>query len=183
MSKKTKNDADASIQITSVRNLRKSIKIEWTQGSDDYSVNFHDNPLPSFLKSLDALVPHVCTLCELPAKDEAKIVATGITVRENGDNSLALIVAKKKIKKGKRVFNIATPLLSMYPDENDKTVDCMDEAEAKAIDKVVQEATKYVRNGPGDRAQGQIDFRDEEGGGTPDENKTEQFPAMENAGT
>ena len=144
--------------ILSVRNKRTSIEIVYRKGTDDYSVNFHENPLPSFAKSIEALGPHVATLCELPASEAKKIVATGITVREDGDNMLGLIVAKKSIKKGKRVMNIATPLLSMYPDDENKTLDHMDEGEARAIEKVIKEATRYLA---GERAQGLITFEEE----------------------
>lgn len=173
MPKEKKNEP---VLIRAVRNLRESIRIVWTQGSDDYGVNFHDNPLPSFLKSLVALAPHVCSLCELPAADSKKIIVVGITCRENGDNILARIVAKKTIKRGKRVFNIATPLLSMYADDENKTVDHMDEDEARAIEKVIAEATKYIA---GERAQGQIQFDEEPAGGKPEEDGTAKFPGME----
>lgn len=146
------------IVITAVRNLRKSIRIEWTEGSDEVGRNFHDNPLPSFYKALDALNPHVCTLCELPAKDAEKVQAIGITVRAKGDNNLALIVARKKIRKGKRIFNIATPLLAMYEDEDNRSADYMEKDEAKAIEKVISETRKYL---DGERAQGQIVFEEE----------------------
>lgn len=176
----TKEKKNEAVTIKKVRNLRKSIKIAWTQGSDEYDVNFHDNPLPSFLKAIAALGEHVCSLCELPASDVKKIVATGITCAENGENVLALIVAKKTIKKGKRVFNISTPLLSMYPDEENKTTDHMEKEQSAAIEKVISEATKYIN---GDRAQGQIEFEEESAGGKPEDgDKTEKFPGMTEPG-
>lgn len=176
---KTKTEA---IVITAVRNLRKSIKIEYIQGTDEYALNCHDLPLPSFYKALTALNAHVCSLCEFPASDAKKIDATGITVREKGDNALALIVARKKIRKGKRIFNVSTPLLPMWADEENKGADHMDEDTAKAIEKVIAEAKKYVI---GDRAQGQIEFEDDKPaageGKNPD--NTEQFPELkEDAG-
>lgn len=143
------------LRILQVRNKRSSIFLSWMNGTDEFKVTFHDNPLPSFYKALAALPEHVCALCEFSPKDAAKIDATGITVAEKGDNSLALIVAKKKVKKGGRVFNIATPLLAMYPDDENKDADCMDKDTAAAIEKVIKEAKKYIG---GDRAQGQIVF-------------------------
>lgn len=163
------------IVITAVRNLRKSLRIEWLEGSDEVGRNFHDNPLPSFYKALAALTPHVCSLCELPAGDAKKIEATGITVRARGENNLALVVARKKIRKGKRVFNISTPLLAMYEDAEAKGADHMESDEAKAIEKVIAEAKKYLR---GERAQGQIAFEEEK---TEEEKKpgnTDEFPAL-----
>lgn len=172
MAKKTE-----TVVVTSVRNNRKSIHLEWINGTDEYSVTFHDNPLPSFFKALDVLNPHVCSLCELPVKDAEKIQATGITVREKGDNSLALIVARKKIRKGKRMFNIATPLLAMYEDSEDKSVDHMEEVESAAIEKVIKEAMKYIA---GERAQGQITFEDEKPKKDGEE-KTTPFPELTNS--
>ena len=154
-----KPEQPKDLEIIKFRNNRKSITIEWTEGTDSVSRTFHDNPLPSFYKALEGLNPHVLTLCELPAKDLEKVSATGITVSHKGENSDALIVARKKIRKGKRVFNISTPLLPMYPSEEEASLDHMDEEEAKAIEKVIKEATKYIL---GERAQGQIDFQEEE---------------------
>ena len=170
------------IVITSVRNLRKSIRIEWTEGNDEISHNFHDNPLPEFYKALDALKPHVCSLCELHPRDAEKLTVSGITVRDKGENALALVVARKAIKKGRRIFNIATPLLPMYPSENNKAADFMPEETAAAIETVISEAIKYLG---GERAQGQIQFveaaaaAEEEKGGN-----TEPFPELkQEAGT
>lgn len=171
-----KKEEPKEIIITSVRNNRKSVQIGWTQGADKYpGVEFHDNPLPSFFKAIAALTKHVCSLCEFPEKDEAKIEATGITVAAKGDNNLALIVAKKKIKRGGRIFNISTPLLAMYPDKEDKKADCMDADEAKAIEKVITEAKKYVM---GDRAQGQIKFEEEKPAAAKGGENTSEFPAL-----
>lgn len=154
---KQKNE---EIVLLKVRNKRKSIFIEYTQGADSISRDFHDNPLPAFYKALEALAPHVCSLAEFGSKDEKNIVATGITLSHKGDNTLALIVAKKTIKKGKRVLNVATPLLSMYEDSENASQDHMEPEEAKAIEKVIREAMKYLA---GERAQGQINFVEEEG--------------------
>jgi hypothetical protein len=156
---KTKDEAKP-IFIKSVRDKRKSIQIVYTQGADTIDHDFHDNPLPSFYKAIEALVPHVCTLCEFPSKDAAKITATGITCREDGDNTLALITSRKKIKKGGRILNIPTPLLPMYPDEENAGVDHMEKEEAAAIEKVIKETLKYLG---GERAQGQIAFVEEDG--------------------
>lgn len=167
---KPKDTPEVEIVILSVRNKRKSINIKWREGADTVDRDFHDNPLPSFLKSLDALVPHVISLCELSAKDEAKLTATGITVREDGDNTLGLIVARKKIKKGSRIMNISSPLLPMYEDEENKGADHMTADEARAIDKVVKETLKYLS---GERAQGLIAFEDEKKKEEGDPNQTE----------
>lgn len=169
---------DEAVVVTAVRNNRKSIHLEWTKGTDEYSVTFHDNPLPSFYKALDGLNAHVCSLCEFAAKDAEKISSTGITVREKGENSVALIVARKKIRKGKRVFNIATPLLAMYPsdDPEEKSLDHMDEDQAGAIEKVIKEAIKYIA---GERAQGQIQFEEEPKPSKDADDKTTPFPGME----
>lgn len=154
------------VHILKVRNNRTSIKITWKQGADTYSVTFHDNPLPSFYNALKALKTHVCALCEFPARDAEKLDPSGITiVSPEEDSPQALIVAKKHIKRNKRVFNIATPMLSMYEsdDPDSPKVDHMSTEEAAAIEKVIKEAKRYIA---GDRAQGQIQLEDE-----PDEKK------------
>jgi hypothetical protein len=170
---KTKEQPTEETVILSVRNRRKSgVQIVWRQGADVIDRDFHDAPLPAFYKSLEALSPHVCSLCEFPSKDAEKIVPTGITLREHGDNTLGLVVARKAIKKGDRVFNISTPLLPMYVDEENKSADHMTEAEAAAIEKVVKEAKRYIA---GERAQGLINFPE----GEPDDEKRKKKEADE----
>jgi len=160
--------------VTSIRSNRASIHCEWKQGDDEYAVTFHDNPLPSFLKALEALPPFVCSLAEFPASEAKKIEATGITVREKGENVVALITAKKKLKRNGRVLNVATPLLAMYENPEDKGADKMTEDEAAAIERFIKEAKKYIA---GERAQGKLEFKDPEAD-PKDKDNTEQFPAM-----
>ena len=154
----TKKEEPADIIVTKVRSNRKSISIEWTQGIDQHALTCHDNPLPSFNKALAALNPHVLALCEMPTTDLEKVKATGLTITIKGDNNHALIVAQKRIRDGKRVFNITTPSLPMHEDEENKAMDHLSEDEEKAIEKVIKEAKKYVA---GDRAQGQSEFEGE----------------------
>ncbi len=173
MSAKPKKEE--TVTIKSVRNTRAAIVIEWTEGSDDCSRTFHDNPLKSFLNALDGLTEHVITLGEFPAGYAKGIEATGITLREKGDNVLAMITAKKKLKRNGRVFNIATPILAMYEGgEDEKGADHMTEVEAAAVEKMIKEAKKYLA---GERAQGQIEFVSPEPPKKAGDN-TEQFPAM-----
>lgn len=175
--------SNGELAIRRVRFNRKSIYCEWENNGDTYKVTFHDNPLPSFEKALSALAPHVCALCELPAKDVDKITPTGITLSPLGDdNEQGLITAGKKIRKGKRVFNMATPLLALWPakDAESKGTDCMDDDQAKAITKFAAEAKKYIA---GERAQGKLAFEEEEekkGDATPA--NQEQFPGMTEPG-
>jgi hypothetical protein len=187
MAKKKQNAAPAAevpkeIVIRSVRANGRSIRFEWMHGGDAYAVTFHDNPLPSFDKAIKGLAVHVAALCELPAKDVEKIEATGITVRPLGDdNQQALIVAKKKIRKGKRVFNISTPLLAMYPgkDAETKGSDAMDPDEAKAIEKVIAESKKYIT---GERAQGKLALEDLPAAKDKTPDNQEQFPDLTEPG-
>lgn len=159
--KPNEQKATGEIIVRSARYNKRSISCEWMQGADAYAVTFHDNPLPSFEKALAALPAVVCSLCGFPAKDAEKIEATGITIRPLGeDNDQALVTAKKKIGKGKRVFNISTPLLAMYPgkDADKKGTDAMEEDEAKPIARFASEVKKYIL---GERAQGKLSFEEE----------------------
>lgn len=162
------------IAITRVRVTRKAIVVEWTEGLDECSRSFHENPLPAFTKAIEGLTEHVTTLCEFPAAYAKGITATGITVSEKGDNSLALITAQKKLKRNGRVLNIPTPLLAMYEDAENKGADHMTEAEAAAIEKVIKETKRYLA---GERAQGTIQFEDEKPK-KDDAEKTEPLPQL-----
>lgn len=175
-----KAEKPKEIEIVKVRDNRKSIYIEFLVGNDLHKDTFHDNPLKSFYASLEALAPHVCTLAELPAADQKKLKVTGITVSKLGDdNDAAVIVAQKKLKRNGRVLNIATPILPMYAAKEDKGADRMSDDEARAIEKVIKEAKRYIA---GEREQGQIVFEDpdkpkKEKGDAPD--NQEKFPGME----
>lgn len=164
------------IVILSVRNMRKSIDIEWTEGIDKCARSFHDNALASFTKAIEGLTEHVVTLCEFPVAYAKGITATGITVREKGENSLALIVSQKKLKRNGRVLNIHTPMLAMYEDPEEKGADHMTEAEAAAVEKVIKETKKYLA---GERAQGQIVFESPTPEKKAEDEKQAAFPPME----
>lgn len=154
------SDTD-SLSIRRVRNNRKSIYIEWDSAKDAIKRTFHANPRKSFYKALDNLIPFVCELCEFPAKDSEKITVTGITVSGEGDDIKGMIIARKKIAKGKRVLNIPTPILRLYQskEEGDES-DHMTAKQAAGIEKVLLEAEKYLN---GDREQGEIKYEEEEG--------------------
>jgi hypothetical protein len=177
---KTKKSTTGEIIVRSCRYNRKTIRCEWENAGDVYAVTFHDNPLPSFEKALAALAPIAAELFELPAKDAEKLEPTGITLRELGeDNERGLITAKKKLRKGKRVGNIATPLVALWPskDAETKGSDAMEEHQAKAISKFAAEVKKYIL---GERAQGKLDFQDEDEGGDDESAPANQaeFPAL-----
>lgn len=176
---KSKTEPTArTIEILSVRLKRNKIALSWMEGKDKHSVEFHEAALPAFLRSVEALRPHALSLCELPAKDLEKIVTTGITCREKGDNVLALITVKKKVRKGARAYPFSTPLLPMLEDPEKPTADHMAEEECKAIQKVISEAKKYIL---GDRAQGEFKFEDgeeEEEENKEDEKKGEQTATL-----
>lgn len=155
---KEKTNKPEEIQVISVRNKRTTIDVVWIHGKDRHAVEFHENALPSFFKSVEALTAHAVALCELRSEDAAKVVPTGVTVKESGgDNLKALITFKRKLKLGKRLHNVTTPFLLMYEDEENKAADHMEPDQAKAIEKVLAEAKRYVL---GDRAQGEISFAD-----------------------
>ncbi len=163
------------IQILSVRNTRKAIVIEWMEGLDECSRSFHENPLPSFTEALNGLTEHVVTLCEFPAGYAKGITATGITVREKGESTTALIVAQKKLKRNGRVLNIPTPLLAVHEDPENKGADHMTDAEAAAVELMIAETKRYLA---GDRAQGIIAFEDAKPEPKPDKSNTETFPTL-----
>ncbi len=169
-----KND---KVTILEVRNKRTSIYIHYTKGSDDYKLTCHDNPRKSFYEALDDLVPAVMTLAELDKSEKSKVTATGITVREKGDNVQALIVAQKKLKRNGRVLNLATPILSLYEDKENEGSDHMTDKEATSIEQVIKEAKKYIA---GDRAQGQIEF--EAPKKTKKDDSTAEFPDLTDPG-
>lgn len=173
-----KNEKTQEIEVRSIRVKRASIACEWTQGDDDYKVTFHDNPLPSLYKALDGLKPHVVSLAELPAKDEEKLSVTGITVSTKGEAVQATITAKKPLKRNKRVLNIATPILPMYENEENKEADHMSDDEAAAVEKLIKEAKKYIA---GDRAQGKLALEDgesEKGKKDKGPDNVAEFPAL-----
>lgn len=175
MAKKTTTE---EVIVTSVRFNGRSLKATWDQGGDPCSRTFHDNPLPSFIKALDALKAHVCTLCELPANQEEKIIVKGVTIAALGDdNQQAVIVASKKLKRAKRVMNFSTPLLAMWApkDKDADPGDRMDDDTAKAIAKLETETKKYIC---GERAQGKLALEEEEEK-KPKKDAEEKLPGMD----
>ena len=66
--KAPKPEKPKPIEIVSVKRTRKTIEIAWRQGDADFDLSERDNPLASFVRSLDALAPLVPVICHFPAE-------------------------------------------------------------------------------------------------------------------
>jgi hypothetical protein len=147
-------------KILKVKRTQKAIFIAFKKEDEEHDVTAHDNPLPSFYPSFDALAPLVCALCELPSKYTDGMTVTGVTLTKSGKADACLLIAKKTIEGNTRPFNIVTPLVLMDPPEAGEAAH-LTTKESGLVNAVIEEAKKYVR---GERAQGQIVF--DTGGGS-----------------
>ena len=162
------------IVITSVKRTRKTIEIAWTQGDASFDLSERDNPLPAFTEALTNLAPVVGEICHFQkAYCEAGLRCVGLTMSEQGGADVVSLHARKDIDDAAKEFAFKTPgrLLS-HPTTEGRYTPPLSAADAALVHEAVEQAKAYVR---GERAQGQIEFEDEDGDGHEDD-KGEQLP-------
>lgn len=142
------------MEIKRVRIKRRAVVIDYENEGEDHSVTSRDNPLPSFVKAVEALAPLVLDVLHLPSEYQHGLKPTGITIVEKQETELVVVTAQKELTDCNSPFNIATPLRFMaHPKEEGSYSPPLSERQVALVDAVVKEAKKYVK---GDRAQGQL---------------------------
>ena len=144
------------MRITRVKRTRKTIFVAWTVGDEEFDLTSRDNPLPAFIKALDALPPLVCEICHLPKTYAEGLQVNGAYITEVGQVDAVTIVAVKTLPDNNRPLNLATPLrLLDNPEEPAAANPPLSDRQIGLINDLLDEAKRYVKC---QRAQGQIDF-------------------------
>lgn len=158
-----------AINVASIKRTRKRIEIAWTQGDAAFDLKERDNPLPSFVAALDALVPLVGTICHLPEDYTAtNCRVTGVILGEQDGVETVALVARKGLDDASKEFVFKTPArLLAHPTEEGSYTPPLTGKEAEAVAEAIEQAKMYIR---GERAQGQIAFEDEDGDGDDGDN-------------
>lgn len=166
------------IVIQTVSRSRRFISISYLLGDEHHNIDSNENPLPSFTKALDALVPLTCQILEVPESYATNLTVGGVTIGQMRDVQTVSIHAKKSLTVAGKMLKITTPpaLLSTPKTEGGITPPLTD-TQAGLVDEVVEEAKRYVK---GDRAQGTLsldeDDDDGEGDDTPEQGQTAPLP-------
>lgn len=146
-----------SLRIIKVRRTRKSITIHYRNGDEDHEITSRDMPLPSFMKSLDALKPVVLSICGLPDEYAEDMTVSGFTLTDKG---MVTLQAKKSLPDASAPFNIATPLRFLdNPAEEGTYTPALELSAVSLISDAEEEAKSYVK---GDRARGQLPLPEDE---------------------
>jgi hypothetical protein len=159
----------ATLQIVEIKRTRKRIEIAWTQGKSRFDLAETDNPLPSFMASLDALAPLVATICHLPPEYAAEgLRVTGVAIGEHSGAPTVSLTARKDLDDASKEFTFRTParMLAIPAAEGSYTPPLCN-ADVALVEEAVEQAKCYVR---GERAQGEIVFE-------VDEDDEEEFDA------
>lgn len=115
---------------------------------EEHVLSCREAPLPSFDSALQALIPFVAEICQLPdIEDRTKI--KGVSLSTKNDVLFAIITASIATTGAPGPFTINTPRL---PESSDNNFNLGQKC-ATAIAKLVEEAGKYVR---GERMQGEL---------------------------
>jgi hypothetical protein len=150
------------LTILKVRRTRKHVVIHYRNGDEDHEIKSRDNPLPAFDQAIAALAPLVCQLVNLPASYVENMRASGITITDGSGNEQVTVVAAKSLDDANGPFNIATPLRLMdLPEAEGSYSPPLGADQVALIDEVVEQAKQYIL---GNRAQGQIEWKDDKKG-------------------
>lgn len=155
------------MDIKSVRIKRRAVVVEYENEGETHSVTSRDNPLPSFIKAVEALAPLVLDICHLPSDYIHGLKPSGITLVTKQETQMVVVTAQKELTDANSPFNIATPLRFLsVPKEEGSYSPPLKEAQVELVDEVISQAKKYVK---GDRAQGQLPLEVEKNAGADDE--------------
>lgn len=162
------------MDITKVRIRRKSVSVSFTNEGEAHTLSSSDMPLPSFIKSVEALAPTILDILGLPTGYIHGLRPTGITLVDKQDTQLVCLTATKELTDCNSPFNIATPLRFLsLPQEEGNYSPPLPAKTVELIDEVVKQAKKYVK---GDRAQGQLPLQPEAKDGDEDDEKEADDP-------
>lgn len=112
---------------------------------DDYTMVCKSYPHPDLLSALDALVPHVSEICELPMSYRDNLIVSGVSFSYKDDNMGAVITAQKKLSSHPAPLLINTPHkpVAPYSEGGDEsatlTSDCV-----IALENLQREASLYI---------------------------------------
>lgn len=149
------------LTILKVRRTRKHVAISYRNGEETHDIKSRDNPMPAFDKAIAALAPLVCELIQVPTTYVENMRAVGITISDGSGNEQVTVIAAKSLPDSNGPLNIATPLRLMdLPEAEGSYSPPLTQKQVALVDEVVEQAKEYVR---GNRAQGQIEFKEEDG--------------------
>lgn len=159
--------------ITSLYRTRRTIRIAWDQGDSSFDLEETENPLPSFLKALDALAPLVSVICHFPASySETNCRVCGLKIGSKGGADTISLDVRKGLDDAAKEFKFKTPeRLLAHPSEEGTYTPPLKDDQAALVYSMIEEAKAYIR---GDRAQGVLPVLGdtEEGEEAEDENQT-----------
>jgi hypothetical protein len=150
-----------TIQIVEIKRTKRRIEIAWTQGKSRFDLAETDNPLPSFMASLDALAPLVATICHLPPEYAAEgLRVTGVAIGEHSGAPTVSLTARKDLDDASKEFVFRTPARMMaIPAAEGSYTPPLCNADVALVDEAIEQAKGYVK---GERAQGEIVFEQDE---------------------
>lgn len=145
-----------AIQITSVKRTRKTIEIGWTQAESAFELCERDNPLPSFITALDALLPVVVAVLHLPDSYAEKITVVGFNIGKQSDACTVNLRVEVAFEDASKTLKFTTPSrLLAHPVTPGVYTPPLPVEFVGLVAEAVEQAKLYVM---GERAQGQIEL-------------------------
>jgi hypothetical protein len=140
-----------SIQIRRIRETKTKVAISAEVEGDEFNVKAGAEPAKAFLNALEGLVPTVRDILDIPEEWEGLRV-TGLTLTPFGSkgNMKVTIVARRDMQVGSP-FNITVPIRyldeieSEEGEEADPSQLSLTESQRKAVNRLTNEAIKYIR--------------------------------------
>lgn len=151
-----------TIVIVSSKRTRKDIRAEYTQGEADFKLRENDNPLASYGQSLDALSAVAVVICHFPKEYATGLRVQGFKIGSKGGARTVVLHCAKDVDDSNKVFKFTTPeRLLEAPTEEGSYSPPLSAKHTALIDEAIEETRRYV---VGDRAQGTIQFEDDDEG-------------------
>lgn len=153
---KTTAEKPKLISIIEVKRTRRFIAIHYKKGEEDFKIRSNENPLPAFVKAIDALTPIVLAVGELHETWAHNFRVHGFTIGDMRDVKTVSIRGKKGVELSGEVLDLVTPAaLLAVPNTEGATTKPIAPAHVALVETAIEEAKRYVL---GERAQGTLEL-------------------------
>lgn len=130
-----------------------------TTNWDAHTLTCKDKPRDELLTAMVALVPHVLDICEFDKENAKDFMVSGVTWSYTDDNQYVTLTAQKKLEFSRAPLLLNTPVRPENAGENGDVAFCMSGELMDDLEKLQEEAWRYIM---GDRAQQELAFADAE---------------------
>ncbi len=150
------------MQFTKIRLTDTAVELIWNDNTETdkqiTELSSTDLPEPSFTEALQAFLPDVLSLLELPAGYDVTVRSVSIKYKGEADRRGIVVTCLKEIEAVNSPFVIHTPLVMERVEDDEYEDSFIGDGLFDQLTVLTDEAQRYL---DGHRAQGDLDFEED----------------------